>query len=625
MDMLKIFKPWVWFRKKPQTVSETEPEKKAEFTTDITRIRAKRKGALDAWIAQNMFQKTHSDIITVKNNENTFDTITMDSDDSLKSAYTLSNGVLPQVLFSWFVQQGFIGYQACAIIAQHWLIDNACTVPAEDAIKNGYEITVKDEDNIDPSILLYLRSFDKKYKLHKNLVGFARFNRVFGIRIALFNVDSDDPNYYSKPFNIDGVKIGSYKGITQIDPYWITPELDQEATANPASPDFYEPTWWRVSGRRYHKSHLILIRHAEVADVLKPSYMYGGLPLTQKIFERVYAAERTANEAPQLTLTKRMNVLKTDTDKAIANQSAFEEKLQFQNEIRDNYGTLVIGEEDEYQQTETTLSELDSVIMTQYQLVASIARTPGTKLLGTSPKGFNATGEFETETYRDLLETIQNDDTKLLERHYELLMKSEGINPFNFEITWKPLKSPTPIELADINQKNATTDQLLQLAGAIDGNDVRNRLISDQHSGYCFLEAMEEIEEDEPELPAEGEHGFDAAQKGYIAFDLDGTLAEEDGWKGISYIGKPIEKTVKLVKEWQDKGYECIIFSARASNEKAISYIKKWVDDNDLGIKIITNKKLPNILIFYDNRNVSVKENVGTTATANPINSLIRK
>ena len=47
-------------------------------------------------------------------------------------------------------------------------------------------------------------------------------------------------------------------------------------------------------------------------DTLKPSYNYGGIPLPQLIYERVYAAERTANEAPQLALSKRTSVLKVN-------------------------------------------------------------------------------------------------------------------------------------------------------------------------------------------------------------------------------------------------------------------------------------------------------------------------
>lgn len=503
MKLSKIFKPWTWFKKEP--IKEIKPEKKAESTTDLSIERARRSGALNQWITQNMFQKTHSDIVALDSSGECIamdSAVAMDSAD-IKGAYSLSSGNLPQILFSWYIQQGFIGYQACAVIAQQWLVDKACKVPAEDAIKNGYDLTVNDGTDIDPKILKGLRDLDKKFKLHKNLIEFSRFNRVFGMRIALFKVESNDPDYYLKPFNIDGVKSGSYKGISQVDPYWITPELDGDAVANPASPNFYEPTWWRISGKRYHRSHLIIIRHSEVADVLKPSYIYGGIPLPQMIYERIYAAERTANEAPQLALTKRMNVLKTDMAKAMANQQAFEERLQQANDLKNNFGVWAIDEDDEYQQTETTLTDLDALIMTQYQLVSAIARMPATKLLGTSPKGFNATGEFETETYYDLLECIQSDDQELLERHYELLIRSEGMDSFNFEINWKPLKSSSPTEIAENNSKNALTDQTLQMTGAIEGIDIRNRIISDPNSGYNGLEVYEEPEDIEPTDPGE--------------------------------------------------------------------------------------------------------------------------
>ena len=84
------------------------------------------------------------------------------------------------------------------------------------------------------------------------------------------------------------------------------------ANMSPDSLTFYEPQYWRVGGKRIHKSHLWISRGDEVADILKPSYLYGGVPVVQQIFERVYAAERTANEAPILALTKRLNIQKAE-------------------------------------------------------------------------------------------------------------------------------------------------------------------------------------------------------------------------------------------------------------------------------------------------------------------------
>ncbi|MFL9599050.1 anti-CBASS protein Acb1 family protein, partial [Aeromonas veronii] len=64
-------------------------------------------------------------------------------------------------------------------------------------------------------------------------------------------------------------------------------------------------------------------------DILKPTYIFGGIPLTQRIYERVYAAERTANEAPLLAMSKRTSTIHVDVEKAIANEDAFNARLAF--------------------------------------------------------------------------------------------------------------------------------------------------------------------------------------------------------------------------------------------------------------------------------------------------------
>lgn len=457
-----------------------EPVLKGGFfsTDNVMRVRNP-----SAYIEKNAFQKTATDFVA---DDGTMD----DMGGGIKSAFTTGQQAMNQNLLAWYVSQGFIGYQACAIIAQHWLVDKACSQAPRDALRNGYEITANDGDEIAPELLAEVKKMDIKYGVNAQMEQFARFNRVFGIRIALFQVDSTDPDYYEKPFNIDGVMPGSYKGISQIDPYWITPELNRPSVANPESRHFYEPTWWRISGKRYHRSHLVIIRGPEVADILKPSYIYGGMPLTQAIYERVYAAERTANEAPQLAMTKRLTTLKTDTAAALADQEKFEQSLAQWVYYRDNYGIKVIGGEEEINQFDTSLGELDSVIMTQYQLVAAVARTPATKLLGTSPKGFNATGEFEEASYHEELKSIQTHELQpMLQRHHLLTIKSDvapkfSVAPFAVEIVWNKLDEQTAKEKADTNLVKAQTDQILQQAGAVDGTDIRRRVASDPDSGY---------------------------------------------------------------------------------------------------------------------------------------------
>ena len=53
--------------------------------------------------------------------------------------------------------------------------------------------------------------------------------------------------------------------------------------------------------------------------------------------------------------------------------------------------------------------------------------------------------------------------------------------------------------------------------------------------------------------------------EGWIGFDLDGTLAKYDGWKGIDHIGEPVKPMVDLMKRMHDEGKVVKIMTARVA------------------------------------------------------------
>lgn len=486
-----------WFRTKfhgqpvttePDTIVDEDVDE-GKYGTHYVRPKGFTRERLVEIIKSRVFQRTADNMTIVDGAMDEAPDLT-----SVKGAYTLNALNVTDTQLAYFGSQGFIGYQTMAIIAQNWLVAKACKQPAEDAVRNGFEIATDGDDEVDPAILAYIAERDSHYNLTDNLKNFIYFGRMFGIRIAKFDIVSDDPEYYEKPFNPDGITPGSYRGITQIDPYWITPLLSNEAAANPASRHFYVPTWWMVNGKRIHRTHLVIFKGDEVADILKPTYLYGGISITQKIFERVYAAERTANEAPMLAQSKRETVLHVDIEKAIANQEAFEAKIGIWSEWRNNYGVKVVGLTEQVEQFETSLADLDDVIMTQYQLVASIAGVPVTKLLGTVPKGFNSTGEYDESSYHEALESVQTHELqRLIERHHLCVMRSDvrakfpGIVLFKPAIKWNPLDAMTAEEQALVNKTKAETGAILVQSGAIDAEDERNRIKLDEYSDYSGL------------------------------------------------------------------------------------------------------------------------------------------
>jgi len=145
-------------------------------------------------------------------------------------------------------------------------------------------------------------------------------------------------------------------------------------------------------------------------------------------------------------------------------------------------------------------------------LVAAIAGVPATKLIGTTPKGFNSTGEYEEASYHELLESIQTHDlTPLAERHHQLVIKS-FVEPqlkkkINVETTlnWLPLDTPTAEELARTNLAKAQVGAALIEVGAISSEEERQRVATDKTSGYNEIGIMEE-ESPEGEAIAEKDY-----------------------------------------------------------------------------------------------------------------------
>lgn len=132
-------------------------------------------------------------------------------------------------------------------------------------------------------------------------------------------------------------------------------------------------------------------------------------------------------------------------------------------------------------------------------------------------------------------------------------------------------------------------------------------------------------------------HGVEG--KGWYGFDLDGTLAKYDGWKGIDHIGEPVEMMVARIKKMHDEGKVVKILTARvapcrledgtigeqftwltpapssdpAAKYTATQYIQDWCEEvAQLGfIPEIVYQKDHLMLELYDDRVKQVVPNEG--------------
>lgn len=401
-------------------------------------------------------------------------------------------------IFRFYGKHSFLGWQILALFNQNWLISNACSIPADDAVRPGWKNVIKSESGEDVDSAELTNTTLKKYHLADKCRQHAKNSRAFGVSYALFAIDGID---YSKPFNLDGVRPGSFKGISVIDPVWVTPQWSAGALNNPSSPTFYEPTYYHINGLgRIHASHIIKLVHEEVPDMLKPTYFFGGLSLSQELYERVYAAERTANEAPLLALTKRLLVVPTNLKALAAKPKLAWDLIKMLVFGRDNQGIYFTeeGEKSGVHQIDTSLSDLDAVIMSQYQLVAAIARIPAHKLLKTDPKGLNNNGEYTIKDYNQELQSLQEKALRpLIERANAVSMRADfplvkGVKEIITE--FNPIDMPTEQEKANVENLQAQAASTLVSAGILSPEEVRKALRSEKGGKYADID---------PELPAE--------------------------------------------------------------------------------------------------------------------------
>jgi hypothetical protein len=110
-------------------------------------------------------------------------------------------------------------------------------------------------------------------------------------------------------------------------------------------------------------------------------------------------------------------------------------------------------------------------------------------------------------------------------------------------------------------------------------------------------------------LKKQGKHKW--TKDGWIAVDLDSTLAEYHGWDE-GKIGKVVPKMLERVKKWIEEGQEVRIMTARASGSQAdIKAIEDWLEENGIGGLEITNEKDFEMILLYDDRCVQVEKNTG--------------
>lgn len=336
----------------------------------------------------------------------------------------------------------------------------------------------------------------------------------FGRGNLFVEIDGNDDR--ETPLIVDKatIKKGSLKQLKVIEPIWTTP-VNYDST-DPTNKYFYKPNMWYVMGKPVHSSRLFTFISHPVADMLKPSYNFSGLSMTQMMMPYVDNWLSTRDSVSDLIHSFSTSGIKTNMDAMLSENNDGDamdiiNRAELFNRMRDNRGLMMLdtSTDEEFFQYNTPLSGLDKLQAQAQEQMAAPCRTPLVVLLGITPSGLNASSEGEISVYNDHVaaqqQNLYTDPLVTILKIVQLHLFGEIYDDITFEFV--PLKQMTEEQIANINKTKAETGAVLVEADIISREEERTRLADDSFSGYNSLDAetLPERRDDDPAMDADGE------------------------------------------------------------------------------------------------------------------------
>ena len=202
-------------------------------------------------------------------------------------------------------------------------------------------------------------------------------------------------------------KIGFLKGIRPVEPVWCYP-LNYTSN-NTLRADWYNPQSWSSMANEIHVSRFLTFVGREVPDMLKPSYAFGGLSLSQMAMPYVNNWLRTRQAVADLIWSFSVSGVKTDLSTINADGgNELMKRIAFFANLRTNQGTMVLDmEKEEFFNVSVPLGGLHELQSQAQEQMCSVIGIPVVKFLGIQPAGMNASSEGELTTWYDWIAAFQ--------------------------------------------------------------------------------------------------------------------------------------------------------------------------------------------------------------------------
>ena len=355
--------------------------------------------------------------------------------------------------------------------AKNGLYQKICSIPAQDAIKNGYEICSSNEDIINNEETSKINKVLYDFDIDAKIAEAVTFNRATGGAVLFLKLDDgekiDAPVNYNRLVRLYGVNVYNASEVLPFTYY-----------SNYSDVNFGEVEKYTITDGKtgnsfaVHSSRLLIFDGLTTTGRVRSARDgWGGM-----VFDNIKDELSRYDSANRLSISilSRLSqgILKIEGLKQAVNAGEGEKMtkyLEYTDSMRSIMNTLLLDGSDNFDLKNMTLSGYKDIIEQQVVALSAVSQIPITILFGRSPAGMNSTGDADLETYYSLVKRIQtNDMQKNLESLIKIITKCKDykIAENDYHISFNEVKLLNAKEKAEIENKKA--DSLVKIANAVE-------------------------------------------------------------------------------------------------------------------------------------------------------------
>lgn len=408
----------------------------------------------------------------------------------------------------------FLGYAYLSELAQRPEYRVISETIATEMTRKWIRFTSKGDGNKSDKIAALVAEFDR-LNVRDLFCRAAQQDGFFGRgHIYIDTGDTDDTDELQKTIGdgwnkISKTKISSKKPVVSlrtVEAVWCYPTSYN--SNDPLKDNWYRPDSWYVQAKIVHSSRLLTLIGREVPDLLKPTYSFGGLSLSQMAKPYVDNWLQTRQGVNDIINAFSVFVLSSNLQQSLEGdgQQLFK-RAEIFNLLRSNAGLMMLDKESEdFKNVSANIAGLEGLQAQAQEHMASVSHIPTVKLLGIQPAGLNADSEGVMRSFYDYVNAYQDHlFRKPLHRLLGYVMLSlwgELDEDITFE--FEPLWALSEKEQAEVDKIESETAHIRIDSGVISQQEERTRIASKTDTPYDGLDP-----DDMPDLLDEEEEGLE--------------------------------------------------------------------------------------------------------------------